>query len=390
MSAPGPDVERAAQAALDVLRHNARSGRDGLPRTAGWGYPEPYTRDLMLAAPGILASGDGELIASLGRVLETLARHQSPLGQVPGLADDPRDLGSSDTTPLFLIGLALYRRHTGDSGFLADAAERARRWLAYQSPDDRVIVAQQPTSDWRDEQWVPGYGLYVNTLVYAALRLHGEHERAERLRERLNRPVIVDGRKPAHLLEGLALPDRPTYALWSYKVHYSPRFDLLGNSLAVLWGVASAGKARSIVQWVEERGAKQRDAGELALELPPCLMPVIQPTDPDWHPRYVQFNQPGTYHNGGVWPFIAGVYVAALVATGQHALARQRLLALAKLNGPARGPDLGFGFNEWLSPLDGAPRGEDWQTWSAAMFLYAKACVERESPPFFEEWLPAS
>ena len=42
--------------------------------------------------------------------------------------------------------------------------------MQYQSPDDRVMVSQLPTSDWRDEQWVMGYGLYVNTLVYAYLR----------------------------------------------------------------------------------------------------------------------------------------------------------------------------------------------------------------------------
>ncbi len=50
---------------------------------------------------------------------------------------------------------------------------QALTWMEYQSPDDRYLVAQQPTSDWRDEQWVIGYGLYVNTLVYSYLRLFG-------------------------------------------------------------------------------------------------------------------------------------------------------------------------------------------------------------------------
>jgi hypothetical protein len=30
------------------------------------------------------------------------------------------------------------------------------------------------------------------------------------------------------------------------------------------------------------------------------------------------------------------------------------------------------------------PRGRDWQTWSAAMYLYAAASVERGSTPFFD------
>ncbi len=28
--------------------------------------------------------------------------------------------------------------------------------------------------------------------------------------------------------------------------------------------------------------------------------------------------------------------------------------------------------------------GQDWQTWSAAMYLYAAQCVETRTTPFFE------
>ena len=317
-----------------MLRHS--TVRTARSRTAGWGYLEPYTRDLMLSAPGILVSGDPDLVLALRRVLEALAENQSPLGHIPGLANDPRDRGSSDTTPLFLIGLALYRQHSGEAAFLQDAADRALRWLAYQSPDDRVMIAQQPTSDWRDEQWVLGYGLYANTLLYAALTLFGEDARASLLRERINQGAIVDERKPAHVLEGLALPDRPHYALWSYKVHHSVRFDLMGNCLAMLFGVAAPEKAQAIVAWIEDECTALRASGMLRGDVPPCLIPVIQREDPDWHPRYERYNRPGNYHNGGVWPFIGGWYVAALVASGEQTLAQRQLAALAELARPAR------------------------------------------------------
>jgi hypothetical protein len=49
-----------------------------------------------------------------------------------------------------------------------------------------------------------------------------------------------------------------------------------------------------------------RDRGELAVDLPPCLFPYILRHDPDWRPRYEQYNRPGEYHNGGVWPFVCG------------------------------------------------------------------------------------
>src|SRR5689334_6277194 len=120
---PKPSIETTKQAALEVLLHNAQGDFESLPRTAGWGYPEPYTRDMMIASLGMLVSGNETLIASLRQVLKSLAANQTGLGLIPGLAHDARDLGSSDTTPLFLIGLALFREATGEAHFLSDAAD---------------------------------------------------------------------------------------------------------------------------------------------------------------------------------------------------------------------------------------------------------------------------
>ena len=50
-------VEAARSAAIAVLEHNAFGPYAGLPRTAGFGYPEPYTRDLMISLPGFLLTG---------------------------------------------------------------------------------------------------------------------------------------------------------------------------------------------------------------------------------------------------------------------------------------------------------------------------------------------
>src|SRR5579862_5318017 len=128
-------IEQAKEAALRVLLHNARGPFQELPRTAGWGYPEPYTRDLMISALGFLASGNEELANALRRTLVALAANQTAHGHIPSLAHDPADRGSSDTTPLFLFGLALYRKSTRQPEFLNGAAQRALRWMQYQSPD---------------------------------------------------------------------------------------------------------------------------------------------------------------------------------------------------------------------------------------------------------------
>jgi hypothetical protein len=378
-------VERAKETALEVLLHNSHGPYRGLPRTAGWAYPEPYTRDLMISSLGILTSGNKKLIESLRRVLETVARNQSRLGHIPSLVHDRTDRGSSDCTPLFLMAVALFRQVTGEHNFLEEPVKKAMLWMEYQSPTDQVIVDQLPTSDWRDEQWVLGYGLFVNTIVYIYLRLLGQNGRASRLQEMMGRFTIKGDRQNRHVHEGLALRYKPYYALWSYKVYRSERFDLLGNSLAILSGIVSASRAKRLVSWIEIECEALRNNGELAINLPPNFFPYVRPGDPDWLPRYERYNQPGEYHNGGIWPFICGFYIAALVAAGRQQLAERKLVALAELVRPARVADVKFGFNEWIRAQDGTPQGEDWQSWSAAMYLYAAKCVEQRATPFFDE-----
>jgi hypothetical protein len=378
------EIEAAKKAALEVLLHNAHGPFHHLPRTAGWGYPEPYTRDLMLSSLGIAVSGNQVLMDSLRRVLETLARNQSQRGHIPSLVHDQEDRGASDTTPLFILTVGIFREISGDKDFLSDATQRAVTWMEYQSPSDRNLIAQQPTSDWRDEQWVPGYGLFVNTIVYSYLRLLGYYERAEGMRNDMGRFTITAGVIHRHVHEGLVVKHKPYYALWSYKVHSSERFDLLGNSLAILSGIASHSRAEEMISWIEEECEELMKNGELAIHMPPNFFPYIKLEDPDWMPRYKQFNMPGEYHNGGIWPFICGIYVAALVAAQKYKLAEEKLVLLTRIIKLTVNKKLNFGFNEWLKAQDGQPKGQEWQTWSAALYLYAVKCVEERRTPFFD------
>ncbi len=382
------DIEEAKQAAIEVLLHNMHGPYQGLPRTAGWGYPEPYTRDLMISLLGIAVSENKELIESIRRVFETLAKNQTEHGHIPSLVHDKDDLGASDTTPLFLLALCIFRQITGEQNFPQAAAHKALTWMAYQSPADRYLVAQQPTSDWRDEQWVMGYGLFVNTLVYSYLRFFEQHERADQLLEEMKQFTITEEVIPHHVHEGLVVPSRPYYAFWSYKLYSSDRFDLLGNSLAILSGIASPTRAEEMISWIEAKCLSMKNKGELALDLSPNFFPYIKPGEADWHLRYEKFNLPGEYHNGGIWPFISGFYVAALVAAKKYQLAEEKLLALTeavKTSNTTLNQDLRFGFNEWLKAQNGQPMGQNWQSWSAALYLYAAKCVEERKTPFFDE-----
>jgi hypothetical protein len=379
------EIAAAKKAALDVLLHNANGPVHGLPRTAGWGYPEPYTRDLMFSIFGIAVSGDLLLIESMRKVLQTLAKNQSTKGHIPSLVHDKEDRGASDTTPLFLLAVGIFRQLVAEPNFLQRPVEKALLWMEYQSPSDDHLVAQLPTSDWRDEQWILGYGLFVNTLCYSYLRLLEQDDRADKVHHDMGLFTVTGDVMHRHVHEGLVVKYKPYFACWSYKVYSSERFDLLGNSLAILSGIVSPSRAENMISWIEEECGEMRRKGELVSDLPPNFFPFIKPEDTDWRERYKSYNLPGDYHNGGIWPFICGLYIAALVAAKRFKLAEQKLISLTHLVKISRTKTVEFGFNEWIKAQNGKPMGQDWQTWSASLYLYAAKCVEEKNTPFFDQ-----
>jgi glycogen debranching enzyme len=104
------------------------------------------------------------------------------------------------------------------------------------------------------------------------------------------------------------------------------------------------------------------------------LTPVVQPGDPDWRDYYGMLNVPHCYHNGGVWPFIGGFYVGALVRAGRLS---QAAVALEKLRTLNRAGE----FNEWHHGETLEPMGVKSQAWSAGMYLFARECVRRSETP---------
>ncbi|TXE07789.1 amylo-alpha-1,6-glucosidase [Gelidibacter salicanalis] len=377
-------ITSAKKAAIEVLLHNAKGTIANLPRTAGWGYPEPYTRDLLISVLGIAISGNKELMLSMENVLRTLASNQSERGQIPSIVHDKNNLGSSDTTPLFLMAVGIFRPLLDDSHFLEEAVKKALLWMDYQCPTNYFLIAQQPTSDWRDEQWVLGFGLFVNTLTYSGLKFLKKETQANNLSDAIGQFTSASDTSHSGPHEGLAISDQPYYALWSYKIYSSNRFDLLGNSLAILSGLSTPEKNKAMVKWIEQECKSMAQRKVLIPHLTPNFFPYIQPGDLDWLPRYTDFNKPGDYHNGGIWPFISGFYIAALVAAKEFELAEEKLLALTKLIQKGRTTDLKFSFNEWYKAQNGEPMGQDWQTWSASNYLYAATCVQLRRTPFFD------
>jgi len=104
------------------------------------------------------------------------------------------------------------------------------------------------------------------------------------------------------------------------------------------------------------------------------LYPAVQSGDPDWRPYYTVnlLNLPHHYHNGGIWPFIGGLWVRFIHRLGLHDIASHELVKLAHVNRLGRAQE--WEFNEWVHGTTGRPMGKAYQAWSAA--AYIRACQE--------------
>jgi glycogen debranching enzyme len=105
---------------------------------------------------------------------------------------------------------------------------------------------------------------------------------------------------------------------------------------------------------------------------------IIHPGNKDWREyfRNNNLNLPEQYHNGGIWPFVRGFYVAALVKAGRMDEARRQLEKLAEVN--HLGVKEEWEFNVWCHGRTGQPMGYPHQTWSAGMYVFAYRCVQEE------------
>ncbi|MBC7369091.1 MAG: hypothetical protein H7343_20160 [Undibacterium sp.] len=150
------------------------------------------------------------------------------------------------------------------------------------------------------------------------------------------------------------------------------RCDTCGNILTFLMNVLDVDRARTAFRFMWGVGVNQ--PGPIA-----NLYPVVQAGDPDWRAYYTVnlLNLPHHYHNGGIWPFIGGMWVRFINRLGFHEVATQELLRLARLN--QLGRDHEWEFNEWAHGQTGRPMGKAYQAWSAAFFL--RACHDLEADP---------
>ncbi|MCC7410901.1 MAG: glycoside hydrolase [Gammaproteobacteria bacterium] len=378
-------IERCREAAIALLHANSTPhgvlAATRTPAAEARRYTRVFGRDAAICTLGMVVSGDPDLHATAQAGLLTLARHQAPNGQIPKYVDAERDeadfwyLGCIDATLWWLIAVRFLLARSPDTDLaasLAAAIARALTWLECQEHQRLHLLQQNEASDWADIMPRSGFVLYTNALWYHVKRQYDRPRQRETHYHGnyLFHPFgshVPDYRR-LRVLSHFVRRNAKNQALYLSFVNFSffgEEGDVFGNLLAILFGLARGDRAAHILRAI---AAARADA-------PFPIRVTLEPIGQDhllWREymgRHRQ-NVDWQYHNGGIWPFVGGFYVLALVTRGRGIDARAALVQLARANALNE-----WQFNEWLHGRDGTPAGMPGQSWNAAMFLLAHHVV---------------
>ncbi|MCB0641719.1 MAG: hypothetical protein KDC44_08775, partial [Phaeodactylibacter sp.] len=229
---------------------------------------------------------------------------------------------SSDRTTWVLAAWEIYKV-TGDQAWLDEVYPIIKNTLdddykTIYDPATGMYSGESSFLDWREQtypKWMSNMDIYVsqnlgtNVVHYQAHRILAEMaqlkgddpqvylDRAEGIKKGIN--------------DYLWLKEQGYYAQYLYGRHdliVSPRYEALGEALAILFGVADEERAKSIL-------AKS----PLTTFGATCIYPQIPGIPP--------------YHNNGIWPFVQSYWNWAAAKTGNESVLNHGLAAVYRAAG---------------------------------------------------------
>lgn len=367
-------------------------------------YRSVWARDGAMTIVDTVSLPDADIRAAQVATLCTLLDHLAPSGQVP--ANVSLDTGQPDYSGVggicaidgaFWVVLAFYhyvRKHE-DWELLAGytgALERLMHWLRGLDCNNDGLLEIPEAGDWTDLFGRSYHVLYDEVLWCRAAVAYGrllefqkKFEEASgwlRRAQGIRNKILASfwpSTKPRDPSARISFADQQfavgdsSYLLAEITPFaFNWRCDVLGNIQAFIGNVLDVDRARTAFRFMW--GAGVNEPYPVA-----NLYPPVQAGDPDWRPYYTVnlLNLPGHYHNGGIWPFVGGMWVCFIHRLGLRDVACLELLKLAKANRLGKNQD--WEFNEWLHSRTGRPMGKAFQAWSAASFI--NACHELQMSP---------
>jgi len=367
-------------------------------------YHSIWARDGSITIVDTIDLPDPDVRVAQVSTLRTLLGHLGPSGQIP--ANVSLDTGEPDYSGVggicaidggFWTVLAFYyyvRKHE-DWSLLAEFAGPLKRlmdWLLGLDSNNDGLLEIPEAGDWTDLFGRSYHVLYDQVLWYRTAVAYGRllefQKKFDEASAWLRRAQSVRNKILASFWPSTKTRDpsaRMSFADQQFAVGdasyllaeitpfaFNWRCDVLGNIQAFIGNVLDVDRARTAFRFMWGVGVNE--------PYPVAnLYPAVQAGDPDWRPYYTVnlLNLPGHYHNGGIWPFIGGMWVCFIHRLGLRDVACRELLKLAHAN--RLGKNQEWEFNEWLHSRTGRPMGKAFQAWSAASYI--NACHELQISP---------
>ncbi|MEO0452757.1 MAG: HAD-IIB family hydrolase [Verrucomicrobiota bacterium] len=335
--------------------------------------------------------------------LTTLLDHVSPNGQIPSNVridtgePDYSGVGriaSIDSVLWVIIAVYHYSVKTGDHDILhryAGTLQRAMDWLSANDSNNDGLLEIPEAGDWTD-LFGRSYNVLYDEVLWCRtnicygkiLEILGDTQRASdylKWSQHIRGEIISNfwpstSRAPGdtfHFSEQQFTVGDTQYLLaQTSPFSFDWRCDVYANILAFLCNVLDIDRAKTAFKFMWGVGVNSPWPVS-------NLYPVVQSGDPDWKDYYTVnlLNLPGHYHNGGIWPFIGGMWVRFIHRLGLSDIAAHELVRLAEMC--KLGMSAEWEFNEWHHGTTGRPLGKRYQAWSASSFI--RACNEMEMDP---------
>lgn len=384
-------------------------------------YYSVWARDHSICSLAALLSKNVSLIKTAKRGTLRLIRHQSDNGQVPSYIEIENkkkiygglgSITSIDSNMWVLISAAAIYKQTKDKQFISEKNifryRKIIRLLKSFDSNSCGLLEVHIAGDWADVFNRTYHVLYDEVLYYQALKsyifllkegiskitnadslrklkisLNLAKKKKAKAKKRINDVLWLNSSNVDRVFEEYMIDNKykkdfleKDFSYYQshivpFKIYWQNRFELFGNILAILTGVANKEKGKKIVDFCLKNN--------INAPLPvTCLFPPVMENDLDWEEIYSTKEMPFTYHNGGVWPFIFGFWIATLVKRKRKKTAKKDLKKFAKFM-----QDNLWDFNEYYHGKNLTPLGREYQAWSAAGYILAYFALKENKKIFF-------